>query len=94
MRKLDLVKQLNAMPGNPEIYIMDLARNHAATLAAAGEATREGIYSQYDVIRVPRRYLPKGINPFVVLSFNTDPNLQVDPDVYLSDSKAEKTSDQ
>lgn len=81
MRKNDLVKALLAIPGNPEISVLDLVANHEADYN--GKGTTAGCHADFEVFKVPHHHLPEGVAPFIAICFNTEPDhFQINPSVY------------
>lgn len=76
MRKNDLIKALRAMPGNPNIALLDVQKNYEGD---RGEGSSDGCYGRFNVFMMPREWLPSGVRPWIALAFNPVPDeLEID----------------
>lgn len=66
MKKSELIKQLEAIPGDPEVAILDYLTNANED---AGEGSREGIYKDFQVEMQDEAEIPDGKEPWIALSF-------------------------
>jgi hypothetical protein len=66
MKKTEMIKFLEAVPGDPEIFILDLVKNASA---ADADGTSDGVYPVADVEHFEGVKLPENSKPFIAIEF-------------------------
>ena len=70
MKKDDVIKELQAIPGNPEVCVFDWRKSIGE---ADADPTSIGIYPDLEIDIVGKDEIPKGSEPWIGIGFeNTD----------------------
>lgn len=69
MKKSDLINQLTAIPGDPDVCITDLVKN---ANDVDNDASANGIYADFDVEHLKGESVPETAKEFISLSFTTN----------------------
>jgi hypothetical protein len=66
MLKNDLIEQVRAIPGNPEVCLFDWQRNIKED---SGDGSGCGVYSEFDVSLQGKDEIPEGTEPWIAVGF-------------------------
>jgi len=69
MKKSELIKQLELIPGDPEVAILDWLTNLDED---SGEGSKAGIYPGFEVEYKDEDEIPEGCEPWIALSFQNE----------------------
>jgi len=78
MKKSELIKQLELIPGDPEVAILDHKKN---LLDDCGDGSTLGIYKDIEVAPMNEDAIPEGATPWLALSFD-NPDETIEPSIY------------
>lgn len=67
MKKSNLIAKLSAVPGDPDIVIVDLIKN--IDKADAEDGAANGMYKDFDVEHMNGLKIPAGAPEFIALSY-------------------------